>query len=145
MPPANRRNAAAISGRAVPTACSRADAAVDSIPRNSSSENRKIRFPARLATWSRSPAASVVTRRVLRPAAAGAIALDVLKVGTALTVGAVSDTAGGAAFGTVLATLFFLFVVSRTIIVLAAWIATDGTDGPGQPNAATNCSAEVAR
>ncbi|MFP5068348.1 YihY/virulence factor BrkB family protein [Pseudonocardia nantongensis] len=94
---------------------------------------------------SRLPRTPVPLRRVLRPAAAGAIALELLKVGTALTVGAVSDTAGGAAFGTVLATLFFLFVVSRIIIVLAAWIATDGTDGPDQPNAATNCSAEVAR
>lgn len=93
----------------------------------------------------RLPRVPVPVRRVVLPAAAGAAALELLKIGTALTVGAVSDTAGGAVFGAVLATLFFLFVLSRILVVCAAWIATDGS-GTGQlPNAATNCSADVAR
>ncbi|MEV1290624.1 YhjD/YihY/BrkB family envelope integrity protein [Pseudonocardia sp. NPDC049635] len=77
----------------------------------------------------RLPRRPVPLRRVLRPAAVGAVALELLKLGTALAVGAVSDTAGGAVFGTVLATLFFLFAMSRLLVMLAAWVATDGADG----------------
>lgn len=95
----------------------------------------------------RLPRRPVPLIRVLWPAAAGAVALELLKLGTALAVGAVSDTAGGAVFGTVLATLFFLFAMSRLLVMLAAWVATDGAgDAAAQPpKAATNCSAEVAR
>ncbi|WP_085912028.1 YihY/virulence factor BrkB family protein, partial [Pseudonocardia autotrophica] len=76
----------------------------------------------------RLPRRPVPLRRVLRPAAAGAVALELLKLGTALAVGAVSETAGVAVFGTVLATLFFLFAMSRLLVMLAAWVATDGSD-----------------
>lgn len=80
----------------------------------------------------RLPRRPVPPGRVVRPAAVGAVALELLKLGVALVVGAVSDTAGGAVFGTVLATLFFLFLLSRLLVFSAAWIATDGTDpAPG--------------
>lgn len=77
----------------------------------------------------RLPRIPVPLPRVVRPAAVAAAALELLKLGTALVVGAVSDTASGALFGTVLATLIFLFLLSRLLVILAAWIATDGSAG----------------
>lgn len=73
----------------------------------------------------RLPRVPVRVGRVVVPAAVGVAALELLKLATALVVGAVSDTPGGAVFGAVLATLFFLFALSRIVVVLAAWIATD--------------------
>lgn len=73
----------------------------------------------------RLPRVPVPVGRVVIPAAVGVAALELLKLATAVVVGAVSDTAGGAVFGAVLATLFFLFALSRIVVVLAAWIATD--------------------
>lgn len=74
----------------------------------------------------RLPRVPVPFGRVAVPAGMGVVALELLKLGTALTVGAVADTTGGAVFGAVLAMLFFLFALSRIVVVLAAWIATDG-------------------
>ena len=77
----------------------------------------------------RLPRTPVPLSRVVRPAATGAVTLEVIKLGTALAVGAVADTASGAVFGTVLAAMFFLFALSRMLVMLAAWIGTDGADG----------------
>jgi membrane protein len=85
----------------------------------------------------RLPGAGVPLRVVARPAAVGAVAFEVLTVGTTLTVGAAAETVGGALFGTALAALVFLFATGRILLLLAAWTATSAapvvtaTTGPG--------------
>ncbi|MEJ8277720.1 YihY/virulence factor BrkB family protein [Pseudonocardia spirodelae] len=89
----------------------------------------------------RLPRRPVALRRVRGPAAVGAVALELLKLGVAVAVRAFSDTAGGAVFGAGLATLFFLFALSRLILILTAWIATVPS-GPATPPARGDAASE---
>jgi membrane protein len=72
----------------------------------------------------RLPRMAVPRRGTVRAALVGAVGFEVLKQATALTIGNVSGTAGGAVFGPLLGLLLFLYLVARFALLLAAWAAT---------------------
>ncbi|SHL40481.1 membrane protein [Pseudonocardia thermophila] len=92
-----------------------------------------INWVALMWVLARLPGLGTPYRAVAGPAAAGALAFEVLTVATTVTVGAASSTVSGALFGTVLTGLVFLFATSRILLMLAAWTALSAGAGlPGQ-------------
>ena len=82
----------------------------------------------------RLPRTAVPRRGTVRAALVGAVGFEVLKQATALTIGSVSGTAGGAVFGPLLGLLLFLYLVARFALLLAAWAATArGNELPAGP------------
>jgi membrane protein len=85
----------------------------------------------------RLPGIEVAVRSVVGPAAAGAVAFELLTVAVAVTVGSAVGSVGGALFGTALAALAFLYATGRILLMLAAWTATadpaPGRPAPGRP------------
>jgi membrane protein len=97
-----------------------------------------------LISWSvlawilaRLPRTGLTFRSVVGPAAAGAVALELLTVAVTVTVGSAVGSVGGALFGTALAALAFLYATGRILLMLAAWTATadsvPGRPAPGRP------------
>ncbi len=82
----------------------------------------------------RLPRAAVPRRGVIRAALVGAVGFEVLKQATALTIGSVTGTPGGAVFGPLLGLLLFCYLVSRFALLVSAWAAT--TRGNELPAAA---------
>jgi membrane protein len=74
----------------------------------------------------RLPRVPVLFGRVVRPALVGAAGFEVLKQVTAIGLGSVAGSPGGALFGTALGSLVFLYLVSRFILLVVAWTATAG-------------------
>jgi membrane protein len=72
----------------------------------------------------RLPRTAVPHRGSVRAALVGALGFEVLKQATALSIGSVSGTAGGAVFGPLLGLLVFLYLVARFALLLTAWAAT---------------------
>jgi membrane protein len=72
----------------------------------------------------RLPRTTVPRRGAVRAAVVGALGFEVLKQVTALSIGSVSGTPGGAVFGSLLALLLFCYLVARFMLLLAAWTAT---------------------
>ena len=83
-------------------------------PASSSSTGCSPGFRAR-----RSRAAGAV-----RAALVGALGFEVLKQATALSIGSVSGTPGGAVFGPLLGLLLFCYLVARFALLVTAWAAT---------------------
>jgi membrane protein len=82
----------------------------------------------------RLPRTAVPRRGTVRAALVGAVGFEVLKQATALTIGSVSGTAGGAVFGPLLGLLLFLYLVARFALLLTAWAATArGNELPAGP------------
>jgi membrane protein len=82
----------------------------------------------------RLPRTAVPRRGTVRAALVGAVGFEVLKQATALTIGSVSGTAGGAVFGPLLGLLLFLYLVARFALLLTAWAATGrGNELPAEP------------
>ena len=80
------------------------------------------------------PRTAVPRRGTVRAALVGALGFEVLKQATALTIGSVSGTAGGAVFGPLLGLLLFLYLVARFALLLTAWAATGrGNELPAEP------------
>jgi membrane protein len=72
----------------------------------------------------RLPRTDVPTRGAARAALLGAVALEVLKQGTALYFERVTTSASGAVFGSLLGLLLFSYVVARLLLLVTAWAAT---------------------
>ncbi|MBL8927941.1 MAG: YihY/virulence factor BrkB family protein [Pseudonocardia sp.] len=72
----------------------------------------------------RLPRVAVPRRGVVHAALVGAVGFEVLKQATALTIGSVTGTPGGAVFGPLLGLLLFCYLVSRFALMLSAWAAT---------------------
>ena len=72
----------------------------------------------------RLPRTAVPRRGVVRAALVGAVGFEVLKQATALTIGSVTGTPGGAVFGPLLGLLLFCYLVSRFALLVSAWAAT---------------------
>ena len=72
----------------------------------------------------RLPRVAVPRRGVIRAALVGAVGFEVLKQATALTIGSVTGTPGGAVFGPLLGLLLFCYLVSRFALLVSAWAAT---------------------
>ena len=70
------------------------------------------------------PRQPVPLRSAVKAAVLGAIGFEILKRATALYLGSLSGPAG-AIFGPVIGLLVFAFLVSRFILFVAAWAATD--------------------
>ncbi|HEX5812470.1 MAG TPA: YhjD/YihY/BrkB family envelope integrity protein [Pseudonocardia sp.] len=83
----------------------------------------------------RLPRAAVPRRGVIRAALVGAVGFEVLKQATALTIGSVTGTPGGAVFGPLLGLLLFCYLVSRFALLVSAWAATTrGNELPTAPS-----------
>ena len=83
----------------------------------------------------RLPRAAVPRRGVVRAALVGAVGFEVLKQATALTIGSVTGTPGGAVFGPLLGLLLFCYLVSRFALLVSAWAATArGNELPAPPS-----------
>ena len=79
----------------------------------------------------RSRAGARSARRVV-----GALGFEVLKQATALSIGSVTGTPGGAVFGPLLGLLLFCYLVARFTLLLTAWAATArGNELPSAPAA----------
>ena len=72
----------------------------------------------------RLPRTDVPTRGAARAALLGAVALEVLKQGTAVYFDRVTTSASGAVFGSLLGLLLFSYVVARLVLLVTAWAAT---------------------
>ena len=73
--------------------------------------------------------------REARAALVGAVGFEVLKQATALTIGSVTGTPGGAVFGPLLGLLLFCYLVSRFALLVSAWAATArGNELPAPPS-----------
>ena len=84
----------------------------------------------------RLPRAAVPRRGVVSAALVGAVGFEVLKQATALTIGSVTGTPGGAVFGPLLGLLLFCYLVSRFALLVSAWAATTrGNELPAEPAA----------
>lgn len=75
-------------------------------------------------TLTRLPRAAVPRHGVVRAAVVGALGFEALKQVTALTIGGVSSSPGGALFGVALGLLLFCYLVARFALMLSAWAAT---------------------
>jgi hypothetical protein len=83
----------------------------------------------------RLPRIGVPRRGVVRAALVGAVGFEVLKQATALTIGSVTGTPGGAVFGPLLGLLLFCYLVSRFALLVSAWAATArGNELPAAPS-----------
>ncbi len=83
----------------------------------------------------RLPRIAVPRRGVVRAALVGAVGFEVLKQATALTIGSVTGTPGGAVFGPLLGLLLFCYLVSRFALLVSAWAATArGNELPAPPS-----------
>ena len=77
---------------------------------------------------------AAVPRGVVSAALVGAVGFEVLKQATALTIGSVTGTPGGAVFGPLLGLLLFCYLVSRFALLVSAWAATArGNELPTPP------------
>ncbi len=93
----------------------------------------------------RLPRTAVPRRGTVRAALVGAVGFELLKLATALTLGSVSGTAGGAVFGPLLGLLLFLYLVARFALLLAAWAATArGNELPAGPTPGPEPASAVA-
>jgi membrane protein len=93
----------------------------------------------------RLPRTAVPRRGTVRAALVGALGFEVLKQATALSVGSVSGTAGGAVFGPLLGLLLFLYLVARFALLLTAWAATArGNELPGPDPARVDADRQCA-
>jgi membrane protein len=63
-------------------------------------------------------------REVRGAALVGAVGVGVLELSLTTFLGSVTDTPGGAVFGSLLGVLLFVYLVSRFVLLLAAWTAT---------------------
>ena len=82
----------------------------------------------------RLPRTAVPRRGTVRAALVGALGFEVLKQATALSIGGVSGSPGGAVFGSLLGLLLFCYLVSRFVLLLSAWAATArGNELPARP------------
>jgi membrane protein len=72
----------------------------------------------------RLPRTDVPMRGAARAALLGAIALEILKQGTAIYFDRVTTSASGAVFGSLLGLLLFSYVVARLVLLVTAWAAT---------------------
>ena len=72
----------------------------------------------------RLPRTRVPRRGAVRAALVGALGFEVLKQATALSIGGVTGTPGGAVFGPLLALLLFCYLVARFSLLITAWVAT---------------------
>lgn len=72
----------------------------------------------------RLPRTDVPTRGAARAALLGAVALEILKQGTAIYLDRVTTSASGAVFGSLLGLLLFSYVVARLVLLVTAWAAT---------------------
>jgi membrane protein len=82
----------------------------------------------------RLPRAAVPRRGVVGAALVGAVGFEVVKQATALTIGSVTGTPGGAVFGPLLGLLLFCYLVSRFALLVSAWAATTrGNELPTPP------------
>ena len=91
----------------------------------------------------RLPRTTVPRRGVVKAAVVGALGFEVLKQATALTIGNVTGTPGGAVFGPLLGLLLFCYLVSRFALLVSAWAATtQGNELPGRTLAARAAAVE---
>jgi membrane protein len=82
----------------------------------------------------RLPRTDVPTRGAARAALLGAVALEVIKQGTAVYFDRVTTSASGAVFGSLLGLLLFCYVVARLVLLVTAWAATaEGNERPLPP------------
>jgi membrane protein len=72
----------------------------------------------------RLPRTDVPMRGAARAALLGAVALEILKQGTAIYLDRVTTSASGAVFGSLLGLLLFSYVVARLVLLVTAWAAT---------------------
>lgn len=72
----------------------------------------------------RLPRTDVPTRGAARAALLGAVALEILKQGTAIYLDRVTTSASGAVFGSLLGLLLFSYIVARLVLLVTAWAAT---------------------
>jgi membrane protein len=78
----------------------------------------------------RLPRTDVPTRGAARAALLGAVALEVLKQGTAIYFERVTTSASGAVFGSLLGLILFSYVVARLLLLVTAWAATAAGNEP---------------
>lgn len=77
------------------------------------------------------PRTRVPTRRVLGPAAFGAVGFELLKQGMGSYLTSISGTGSGAVFGSLFGALLFGYLAARFLLLVTAWAATaDGTEPP---------------
>ncbi|AEA27435.1 inner membrane protein YhjD [Pseudonocardia benzenivorans] len=72
----------------------------------------------------RLPRAPVATRSALKAAVLGAVGFEILKQVMTIYLRAVTNSPAGAAFGSIIGLLIFVFFVSRFILFVTAWAAT---------------------
>lgn len=81
----------------------------------------------------RLPREPVTLRSAAKAAAFGAIGFEVLKRVMVVYLDVVTRSPAGAAFGSILGLLIFVFFVSRFLLFIAAWAATARENAPEEP------------
>lgn len=79
------------------------------------------------------PREPVPLRSAVRGAAGAAVAFEILKRGADLYLNALGNSPIGATFGSIIGLLVFVYLVSRVLILAAAWTATAQPQHPPAP------------
>ena len=81
----------------------------------------------------RLPRQPVATRSAVKAAILGAVGFEVLKQVMTIYLSAVTNTPAGAAFGSIIGLLIFVFFISRFILFVTAWAATSKENEQSEP------------